>query len=121
VDLVHRLWTGRRSTGPWWTEVAWRRERSGALLVRERLGSRVLTHGGGGGARAHPRRKKTGGGLSPLRGRRKARGSSGARGRGAVRAGVLGGLYRGRGHRGGVAAGGNGGVMALTPLKVRAG
>jgi hypothetical protein len=34
---------------------------------------------------------------------------------------VLGGLYRGWGHRGGVTAGGNGGVMALTPLKVGAG
>jgi hypothetical protein len=46
-----------------------------------------------GGAMA----KKTGGGLSSLQGRRKARGSSGVRGRGAVRPRVLGGLYRGPG------------------------
>jgi hypothetical protein len=66
--------------------------------------------------------KKTSDSLSSLRGRSKARGISGARGSGSVRARGAQGLYRGsRGHRGGVTAGGNGNIMALTPLKVGAG
>jgi hypothetical protein len=31
VDLVHHLWTGRRGSGPWWTETTQTRGWGGAM------------------------------------------------------------------------------------------
>jgi hypothetical protein len=89
VDLIHHLWTGRHGSGPWWIEATWIRGHDGALQACDTLalGLPVLAGGGGGGGgetdevvsegcspghkrwrRGGAMVKKTGGGLSSLRG-----------------------------------------------------
>jgi hypothetical protein len=49
VDRVHNAWIGQHGLGPPWTEAARTKGRGGALPVRGRYGSPMLTGGGGGG------------------------------------------------------------------------
>jgi hypothetical protein len=98
VDRVHGEWSGRRGSGPWWTEVAQTRWRGGALSVRgvwalgltsahrrrQRRMSRTRrcqrgTHGSTSGGGEAAIEAKNDGGWSSVRGRRKAQGSSGER------------------------------------------